>query len=172
MPFDLFFRSSARTVSRSCLLNASSTNQGTSVVNTLMAKKLLVVDDDKDTRMALLDRLLSMGFDVVTENNGHSALSRIALEARRAPIQGVLLDLEMPMFDGMAVLREVQARHREIPVIIMSATSDMSLIESALQLGACAYLKKPVNNRLLRAQCHRVFLGTNELPDNPPRDAS
>jgi CheY-like chemotaxis protein len=131
-----------------------------------MPKKILVVDDDEDTRMALRDRLLSMGYDVVTENNGHSALSRIALEARRVPVQGILLDLQMPMFDGMAVLRELQERHREIPIIIMSATADMELLKRSLKLGARGYLTKPLDNRRLRELCLRVFPEDNELPDH------
>lgn len=131
----------------------------------VMPKKLLVVDDDEDTRMALRDRLLSMGYDVVTENNGHSALSRIALEARGEPIQGILLDLQMPMFDGMAVLRELQKRHHEIPIIIMSATADMELLKKSLALGARGYLTKPLDNRRLSEQCLRVFPEDNELPD-------
>ncbi|WHZ17100.1 MAG: hypothetical protein OJF52_003952 [Nitrospira sp.] len=130
-----------------------------------MPKKLLIVDDDEDTHMVLRDRLLWMGFDVVTENNGHSALSRIALEALRVPIQGILLDLQMPMFDGMAVLREIQKYHREIPVIMMSATADLGQIKKTLDVGARGYLTKPLNNRLLREQCLRIFLRDNELPD-------
>ncbi len=129
----------------------------------VMPKKILVVDDDEDTRMALRDRLVSMGYDVVTENNGHSALSRIALEARRVPVQGILLDLQMPMFDGMAVLRELQERHREIPIIIMSATADMELLKRSLKLGARGYLTKPLDNRRLRELCLRVFPEDNEV---------
>ena len=136
-----------------------------------MPKRLLIVDDDEDTRIALRDRLLSMGFDVVTENNGHSALSRINLEARRVPIQGILLDLQMPMLDGMAVLREIQKYHREIPVIMMSATADLGQIKKTLDVGARGYLTKPFDNRLLREQCLRIFLGGNELSDISSRDA-
>ncbi len=135
-----------------------------------MPKKLLVVDDDVDIRMALRDRLSSMGFDVVTENNGHSALSRIALEARRVPIHGMLLDLQMPMFDGMAVLRELQESHHDMPIIIISATADTCLLKKTLDLGARGYLTKPLNNRLLKELCLRVFLGDNELPDKSSRD--
>lgn len=135
-----------------------------------MPFRILVVDDDEDTRMALRDRLLSMGFDVVTENNGHSALSRIVLEARRAPIQGLLLDLQMPLLDGIAVLRELQERYSVIPIIMMSATSDRDLLKKTLELGARAYLVKPFDNGLLREQCLRVFLEDNPLSEKSSPD--
>ena len=88
-----------------------------------MAKRILVVEDDWDIRLALRDRLQSMGFDVVTEDNGQSALSRITLEAPRSLIHGVLLDLHLPIVDGITVLRELRDRHPQIPVIVMSATT-------------------------------------------------
>jgi len=135
-----------------------------------MPKKLLIVDDDDDTRIVLRDRLLSMGFEVVTENNGHSALSRIDLEARQGPIQGILLDLQMPMLDGMAVLGEIQKYHREIPVIMMSATADFGQLKKTLDVGARGYLIKPLDNQLLREQCLRIFLGGNELSEISSRD--
>jgi CheY-like chemotaxis protein len=151
--------------------DGGSTKQiGSGALEGILPFRILVVDDDEDTLMALRDRLLSMGFDVVIENNGHSALSRIALEARRAPIQGLLLDLQMPVLDGIAVLRELQQRYRAIPVILMSATTDRDLLKKTLELGARAYLVKPFNNGLLREQCLRVFLEDNPLSEKTSRD--
>ncbi len=126
-------------------------------MNEPIPKRILVVDDDDDIRIALRDRLVSMGFDVLTENNGHSALSRIALEAPRSPIQGVLLDLQMPVFDGIAVLRELHECHREIPVIVMSASGDRAQLHEALQLGACSYLVKPFDNQRAWEQVNKLF---------------
>jgi len=143
---------------------------GTGALGGILPFRILVVDDNEDTCMALRDRLLSMGFDVVTENNGHAALSRIALEARRAPIQGLLLDLQMPMLDGIAVLRELQERYSAIPIIMMSATTDRDLLKKTLKLGARAYPVKPIDNGLLREQCLRVFLEDNPLSEKSSRD--
>ena len=108
-----------------------------------MAKRILVVEDDWDIRLALRDRLQSMGFDVVTEDNGQSALSRITLEAPRSLIHGVLLDLHLPIVDGITVLRELRDRHPQIPVIVMSATNDPAQFIDARKLGASSYLRKP-----------------------------
>jgi len=108
-----------------------------------LAKRILVVEDDWDIRLALRDRLQSMGFDVVTEDNGQSALSRITLEAPRSLIHGVLLDLHLPIVDGITVLRELRDRHPQIPVIVMSATNDPAQFIDARKLGASSYLRKP-----------------------------
>ena len=108
-----------------------------------MAKRILVVEDDWDIRLALRDRLQSMGFDVVTEDNGQSALSRITLEAPQSLIHGVLLDLHLPIVDGITVLRELRDRHPQIPVIVMSATNDPAQFIDARKLGASSYLRKP-----------------------------
>ena len=143
---------------------------GTGALDGILPFRILVVDDNEDTCMALRDRLLSMGFDVVTENNGHAALSRIALEARRAPIQGLLLDLQMPVLDGIAVLRELEERYSAIPTIVMSATSNRGLLKKTLKLGARAYLVKPFDHELLREQCLRVFLEDNPLSEKSSRD--
>ena len=143
---------------------------GTGALDGILPFRILVVDDNEDTCTALRDRLLSMGFDVVTENNGHAALSRIALEARRAPIQGLLLDLQMPVLDGIAVLRELEERYSAIPTIVMSATTNRSLLKKTLKLGARAYLVKPFDNGLLREQCLRVFLEDNPLSEKSSRD--
>lgn len=108
-----------------------------------MSKRILLVEDDEDIRLALNDRLESMGFQVVTEDNGQSALSRIALEAPQSLIHGVLLDLHLPIVDGMTVLREICDRHPQIPVIVMSATNDPEQFMEAKRLGARSYMSKP-----------------------------
>ena len=104
-------------------------------------KRILIVEDDDDIRNALGDRLKTMGFDVVTEDNGHSALSRIASED--SLIHGVLLDLNIPIVDGMSVLRKIRDRHPQIPIIVMSATNDPAQFIEARKWGASSYLRKP-----------------------------
>ena len=84
-----------------------------------------------------------MGFEVVTEDNGDSALSRIASEGPHSLIHGVLLDLNIPRVDGITVLRKIHDRHPQIPVIVMSATNDPAQFIEARKLGASSYLRKP-----------------------------
>ena len=115
------------------------------------------MEDDWDIRLALRDRLESMGFDVVTEDNGHSALSRIALEAPQSLIHGVLLDLHLPMVDGMTVLRELRKHHPQIPIIVMSATNDPNQVIEATRLGARSYMSKPFGHEGEWDRLFRIF---------------
>jgi CheY-like chemotaxis protein len=109
-------------------------------------KRILVVCHDEDIRLALRDRLLSMGFDVVIENNGRSALSRISLEAADSPIRGVLLDFRAHTIGGTPVLRELRERHPDIPLVVMLAVSDKAQLHEARELGVRTYLMKPFDN--------------------------
>jgi DNA-binding response OmpR family regulator len=122
-----------------------------------MPNRILLVAHDFDIGLALGDRLRSMGFEVVIENNEHSALSRIASEAPRSAIQGVLLDLQMPALDGAAVLRKLRDCHPDIPVIVMSAPGDTVQFDEAFKLGARSYFVKPFVRRQDWEQLYWLF---------------
>ena len=121
-------------------------------------KRILVIDDDVDIRVLLWDRLEAMGFEVVTESNSHAGLSRIELDARRAPFDGVLLELFLPVLDGIAVLEDLQMRHPEIPVIVMSTAIHSSAFQGAIESGASDCIAKPFAADVFANKCERVFL--------------
>jgi diguanylate cyclase (GGDEF)-like protein len=102
---------------------------------------ILVVDDDEHTRNLLRDLCESSGFRVVTADDGVEATERI----RDAKPDLVLLDLMMPRRDGFSVLRWVRddARHAELPVIILTAVGDMDGKIRGMELGADDYVTKP-----------------------------
>jgi DNA-binding NarL/FixJ family response regulator len=104
-----------------------------------MLETILLVVGDADLRLAFHDRLLSMGFDVVIENDGQSALSRISLEATRSPIQGVMFDVQCPGVNSIDVLSELCLRHPEIPVIVLFTFSDRAQLIEVRRLGASTY---------------------------------
>jgi CheY-like chemotaxis protein len=106
-------------------------------------QSLLVVDDDADLREALQDVLHDAGYEVLTAANGRQALEVLA-RAPRAPSM-VLLDMMMPVMDGAGFLRELHAQPdgRAIPVVVFSASAGAR--EESEQLGAQAYLRKPVD---------------------------
>ena len=80
-------------------------------------KRLLVVDDNEDIHMMLGDRLEAMGYGVLKAGNGLEALNVLAV----VPVIGMLLDIEMPVMDGLTLLRELQHRHMHVPVILNPA---------------------------------------------------
>ena len=115
--------------------------------------RLLVVDDNEDIHMMLGDRLEAMGYVVLRANNGAEALKVLSMVS----VVGVLLDLEMPVMDGLTFLRELQHQHIPVPIIVMSAGKDRDKFLKAIQLGAMDYLKKPIDTNVLAQKCFRLF---------------
>ena len=108
-----------------------------------MSRLLMVVDDDADLREALQDVLRDSGYEVLSAANGRQALDALGREPRLPDL--VLLDMMMPVLDGAGFLRELPAllAGRELPVVVFSASAGAR--EESEQLGARAYLRKPVD---------------------------
>jgi phosphoserine phosphatase RsbU/P len=112
---------------------------------------LLVVDDNEDNRYTLTRRLTRQGYtNVTTATNGREALD--LLQAK--PFDLVLLDIMMPDMNGYEVLERMKAggEVRDIPVIMISALSEIDSVIRCIELGAEDYLPKPFNPTLLRAR--------------------
>jgi len=111
---------------------------------------LLVVDDVEANRDVLSRRLRLQGYTVATAENGRVALEKL----REASFDLVLLDILMPEMDGYEVLQRLKADEtlREIPVIMISALSELDSAVRCIEMGAEDYLPKPFNPTLLRAR--------------------
>ena len=111
---------------------------------------VLVVDDVAENRGVLSERLRREGYDVVTAEDGEQALDLLATD----PFDLVLLDILMPRLDGYEVLRRLKAddRLRNIPVIMITALSELDSVARCIQMGAEDYLPKPFNPTLLQAR--------------------
>ncbi len=101
--------------------------------------ELWVVDDDHSIRWVLKKALEKEGFSVTVFDNGDSALQQLHKKQPTA----ILSDVRMPGIDGLDLLQRLQAKHPHIPVIIMTAHSDLDSAVSAYQGGAFEYLPKP-----------------------------
>jgi two-component system, sensor histidine kinase ChiS len=112
--------------------------------------RLLVVDDVEANRDLLSRRLERQGYTVTTAENGRIALEMI----RAAPFDLILLDILMPEMDGYEVLQHLKGDPalREIPVIMISAMSELDPAVRCIEMGAEDYLPKPFNPTLLRAR--------------------
>ncbi len=111
---------------------------------------VLVVDDIEANRDVLSRRLKRQGYTVATAQNGRLALERL----RADTFDLVLLDIMMPEMDGYEVLQHLKADPvlRRIPVIVISALSEMDSVVRCIELGAEDYLPKPFNPTLLKAR--------------------
>lgn len=115
------------------------------------AAALLVVDDNDDNRYTLTRRLAREGYENVTiAVNGREALDK--LQSSRFDL--VLLDVMMPEMNGYEVLERMKGAPalRDIPVIMISALSEVDSVIRCIELGAVDYLPKPFNPTLLRAR--------------------
>jgi adenylate cyclase len=113
--------------------------------------RMLVVDDNEDNRYTLTRRLGREGYqDVAVATNGREALEMVASR----PFDLILLDIMMPEMNGYEVLERLKADDalRHIPVIMISAISELDSVVRCIALGAEDYLPKPFNSVLLRAR--------------------
>lgn len=111
---------------------------------------ILVVDDNEANRDVLSRQLEKQGYRTVTAEGGQQALDQL----RRDPMDLVLLDIMMPEIDGYQVLQLMKADSglRHIPVIMISALSELESVARCIELGAEDYLPKPFNRILLKAR--------------------
>ena len=98
-----------------------------------------VIDDDRSIRWVLEKALQKAGMTVRSFERADGVLEALEREKPDA----ILSDIRMPGMDGIALLEQIQARHPEIPVIIMTAHSDLDSAVSAYHSGAFEYLPKP-----------------------------
>jgi len=98
-----------------------------------------VVDDDRSIRWVLEKALGKVGVRVTGFDDAREVLRRLASGAPDA----ILSDIRMPGVDGLALLDEIGSRHPGLPVVIMTAFSDLDSAVSAYQGGAFEYLPKP-----------------------------
>lgn len=112
--------------------------------------QILVVDDTLELRKLLTVRLSLLGYQTEGAENGRRALEML----RQNPFDLVLLDIMMPVMDGYATLEAMKADEvlRSIPVIVISAVSELDSVVRCIELGADDYLVKPYNNVLLKAR--------------------
>jgi len=125
-----------------------------------MTIKILVIDDDTAVTDLLSVLLRSQGFDVTATNNSSDGLGYI----REDEPDLIILDLMMPEIDGWEVCRSVRA-FSQVPIIVLSALNDPSMVASVLDAGADDYLTKPTPSRVLVAHINRL-LKRNETTKN------
>jgi DNA-binding response OmpR family regulator len=117
-----------------------------------MPVKLLVIDDDSAVTDLLSLLLKSNGFEVIATNNSTEGLTMI----REMSPDVIILDLMMPDMDGWQICKAVR-EFSQVPIIILSALNDPSMIASVLDAGADDYLTKPTPSRVLIAHINRLI---------------
>ncbi|MBE2200842.1 MAG: response regulator [Anaerolinea sp.] len=117
-----------------------------------MAQSVLVVDDEPMARTLLRLMLIRAGFNVAEAEDGFDALAKV--KKNRPDL--VLLDVMMPGIDGFAVCESLrnEADTASLPIIMLSAKTDLSSISKGLRVGATKYLTKPISPDELTRHVH------------------
>lgn len=115
-----------------------------------MAKKILVVDDEKDLVKTIVFRLEANGYKALTAYDGEEGLKK----ARTEKPDLIILDLMLPNIDGYKVCETLKSdeAYSSIPIIILSARAQYEDIEMTKKVGANAYITKPFEPSALLAK--------------------
>lgn len=124
-----------------------------------MTTKIIVIDDDTAVTDLMSVLLKTHGFEVRATNNSVEGLNLI----REEEFDLVILDLMMPEMDGWEVCKEVRT-FSQVPIIVLSALNDPSMVASVLDAGADDYLTKPTPSRVLVAHINRLTRRNTTTP--------
>ena len=110
-------------------------------------RALILIADDVESNYKLLEIILRKQYDLLWAKNGREAVD-LALEHRP---DAVLMDIKMPVMDGIEALKEIRRHSSEIPVIMQTAYAIDSARRIAEEAGCNGFLTKPVRPRELQA---------------------
>jgi two-component system response regulator (stage 0 sporulation protein F) len=123
-----------------------------------MMKRILVVDDEENARIALSKILTREGYDVASAGNGYEALNYL----RDREVELIITDINMPEMNGMAFLRELNRSHPASNVIMITAYGEVESYIEAMNLGAFEYINKPVKLEELNKIIRKIFALTSQ----------
>ncbi len=119
-------------------------------------QKILIVDDSELNREILKD-MIGEAYECVEAEDGVQAVDMLS---RRTDLDLVLLDITMPKMDGFGVLRVMGEQHwiEEVPVIIISAESESTLMRRAYDMGVTDYISRPFDGAVVRQRIQNTLM--------------
>jgi two-component system chemotaxis response regulator CheY len=105
--------------------------------------KVMMVDDSNTMRRILINQLKASGIsDIIEASNGEEALGMLE---QHMPLDLVLLDINMPILDGIGTLKKIRANpvYKEMKIIMVTSESEKTKVMEAISAGANDYLVKP-----------------------------
>jgi two-component system nitrogen regulation response regulator GlnG len=139
-----------------------------SVIQPKTSQSIWIVDDDRSIRWVLEKALANEGLSVSTFDSGDAAIKQLRTEKPSA----IVSDIRMPGMDGFELLNVLQADYPNLPVIIMTAHSDLDSAVAAYQGGAFEYLPKPFDVDEAIAVTRRALAHVNENETVPSPEAA
>jgi len=120
-----------------------------------MAKTILSVDDSASIRQMVKLTLSGAGYNVVQAGDGAEGLAK----AREATVDLVVTDLNMPIMNGLGLIRELRKlpSYKGVPIIFLTTESDAALKQEAKTAGATGWITKPFQQEQLVAVVRKVL---------------
>ena len=124
-------------------------------------ERILVIEDDRATRKALQQLFESEGYSLDAAQNGVEGLAMF----RASRPNFVILDLAMPQMNGRDVCRQLRKESEDIPVLVLTGSSDEVSRVTLLEMGADDYVTKPFSPRELLARVRAVLRRTRRTAE-------
>jgi DNA-binding NtrC family response regulator len=125
-----------------------------------MGRRILIVDDEKNTREGLRWALDGKNYDISLATDGQEAADLLSIQ----PFDLVITDLKMPAMDGMELLNLILKKHPKTIVIILTGHATVENAVEAMKKGAYDYIEKPINIDDLNLLVEHTLLEKN-LPE-------
>ncbi|WP_424689287.1 MAG: response regulator transcription factor [Halarcobacter ebronensis] len=109
-------------------------------IEKLRAMKLLFVEDEDDLIEIISDTLDKLDTNYLTAKNGEEALK---LVEKNPDLSMIITDINMPVMNGLEMIEELKQKDINLPIIVMSAHTELEYINKAKELGVNDYLLKP-----------------------------
>jgi CheY-like chemotaxis protein len=134
----------------------------------LLPNRALLADDDREVRQGLAELLAPFGLECLHAESGPEALEIASLRLPHLAL--MVLDLHMPGCSGLEVLKGLRTRTPDlwVPCIFYSGEVAESVQRQALEAGAWAFLRKPVQPDLLRVEVQRALVHAHAPRQRPP----
>ena len=124
--------------------------------------RVLLAEDDKNLGDALKQGLIKHGFQVDWVRDGQAAL----YEVKNTSYAALVLDIGLPLKDGLTVLKELRADKNSLPVLVLTAQDGVESITEGLDLGGDDYVIKPVALEVLAARLRAIIRRSEGISQN------
>jgi DNA-binding response OmpR family regulator len=127
-----------------------------------MGKIRILAVDDNAVNLAMLEQELQGKYKVIAVNSGSRAVKYVY----REPVDLVLLDVQMPIMDGIETLREIRSQKNgsDVPVIFLTSSNDRATVMEGIKLGIVDYIVKPFQSQDLHERVERALKQRGVLP--------
>ncbi|MGL1934778.1 MAG: response regulator [Fibrobacterales bacterium] len=123
-------------------------------LNEMPVKKRVLVVDDEELNLRFIDAVLEDSYEVITARNGLEAVEYIA---QNADVELVLMDVKMPIMDGIEATKRIRIDHGTLPIIAQTAFTHVSDKEAITNAGFSDFLPKPISIQQLMGMIDRYI---------------